>query len=634
MLFRILFALCISSSCLAQDFDFSILTIPDTLKYKANSLIRQDITTVDVSDSFTLNHSRRRVITVFNKVGIQDIEGYVSYSNNVRVKNVSAVVYNAFGKEIKKIKRRDFQDVSAVDNVTMYSDSRVLYMNYTPTTYPFTVVFESEVVSKTTAFIPRWMPVQGYYSATENSEYTIIFDAANKPSYKLYNFDDYNYELKETATSMTFKMRDQPSIIYEKYAPTYWETIPHARFALADFALEGYKGKANSWEEFGQWMNTDLIKDSNDLDAETKAFINNLVASKSSDEEKARAIYQYVQDKVRYVGIQIEIGGWRPMKASEVNALGYGDCKALTLYTKSLMDAVGLTSYYTIVHSDETKIDIDDEFLAAQGNHAILGVALDNDITWLECTSQSTPFGFIAGSTDDRQVLMIKDNAGVLAKTKSYSLDENTRALNGTIRLNEDKSINGQIIQSSQGVYFGEKLGLEDFNTEDKKTYYKNLWSHVNQLKIDDIQLQVDKTEIDYEETLEFSVVKYAMNAGKDIILKPNVFANHEDELPSRYTQREQPFVIQRSKQELHSITYTLPEGYTISSLPEEDIAITPFASYKVNYTLNEDNTLTYTYQLIYNEGTHDASLYEDYREFYKALIKTENQKLLITKAH
>ena len=588
---------------------------------------------VDVTNSSTLNEKQHRVITIFNKTGLQDINAYTSYSNNERVKDISATIYNALGLEIEKFKKRDFKDVSAVDNGTLYSDNRVLYMEYTPTTYPFTVVFDKETESKSSAFIPAWRPMEGFYSSTQNSKYTILFDSNNKPSFKLYNFDGITYNLDETETSMTFSVNEEPSILYEKYAPTYSQMIPYARFALADFALEGYQGKANTWEEFGRWMDTDLIQDSNDLDDDTKAFIKNLVASKTTDEEKARAIYQYVQDKVRYIGIQIEIGGWRPMKASQVNALGYGDCKALTLYTKSLMDAVGLSSYYTIVYSDETKKDIDEELLAVQGNHAILGVELDNDITWLECTSQQTPFGYIGNSTDDRQVLMIKDNAGVFKRTKAYSIEENKRVLKATVKVDLDKSISGTATQTSEGIYYGEKLWLETYDSNKIENYYKSIWSHVNRLAVDEIILNNDRNTINYEENINFSALNYTITAGKDIILKPNIFSNHSDDLPSRYEDRQQPFVVSRSKQELNAVTFQLPEGYTITTLPEAETLITPFATFKMSFKKGTENTMIYESHLIFNEGVYDATSYEAYREFYKTLIKLENQKILISKA-
>ena len=81
------------------------------------------------------------------------------------------------------------------------------------------------------------------------------------------------------------------------------------------------------------------------------------------------------------------------MLASDVDKLGYGDCKALTNYTKTLLDAVDVESYYTVVYGGKRIRNIDKEFSATEGNHVILCLPNEEDYIWLECTSQKTPFG-------------------------------------------------------------------------------------------------------------------------------------------------------------------------------------------------------------------------------------------------
>jgi transglutaminase-like putative cysteine protease len=71
------------------------------------------------------------------------------------------------------------------------------------------------------------------------------------------------------------------------------------------------------------------------LPEETKAKMRALVGDEKNPIMKAKLIYDYVQQKSRYVSIQVGIGGWKPMDASDVDRLG-GDCKGLTNYTKAL----------------------------------------------------------------------------------------------------------------------------------------------------------------------------------------------------------------------------------------------------------------------------------------------------------
>ena len=69
------------------------------------------------------------------------------------------------------------------------------------------------------------------------------------------------------------------------------------------------------------------------------------------------------------------------------------------------MESQGIEAYYTIVYGDSNRRDIEEDFIAMQGNHVILNLPNDGNPIWLECTSQKVPFGFIANFTDDRDVL-------------------------------------------------------------------------------------------------------------------------------------------------------------------------------------------------------------------------------------
>ncbi|MDP4989490.1 MAG: DUF3857 domain-containing protein, partial [Polaribacter sp.] len=108
-----------------------------------------------------------------------------------------------------------------------------------------------------------------------------------------------------------------------------------------------------------------------------------------------------MQQKTRYISVQIGIGGWEPIAANLVDDVGYGDCKGLTNYTKALLDVADVTAYYTVVYADD-RIDVDKDFSSLQGNHVILNIPNNGKDVWLECTSQTMPFGFLGDFTDDR----------------------------------------------------------------------------------------------------------------------------------------------------------------------------------------------------------------------------------------
>jgi len=73
----------------------------------------------------------------------------------------------------------------------------------------------------------------------------------------------------------------------------------------------------------------------------------------------------------------------------------YGDCKGLSNYTHAILKTVDVASYYTVIQAGSQKVDFDSDFAAMQGNHAILAIPYKNQYYWIDCTSQTHPFGFV-----------------------------------------------------------------------------------------------------------------------------------------------------------------------------------------------------------------------------------------------
>lgn len=127
-----------------------------------------------------------------------------------------------------------------------------------------------------------------------------------------------------------------------------------------------------------------------------------------------------MQNRTRYVGIQLGIGGYQPFPAETVDRLGYGDCKALSNYMKALLNATGIESVYTIAGAASNQgITMTDFPTVNQCNHAILCVPLHRDTIWLECTSQTTPCGYMSTFTAE-----LKMNRGTWPKEQYSALTD------------------------------------------------------------------------------------------------------------------------------------------------------------------------------------------------------------------
>ncbi|WP_271406992.1 DUF3857 domain-containing protein [Tenacibaculum soleae] len=631
-IFLMAILLCVKTIVLAQEANIlSSLTIPEILKADANAVIRLQKTTITVTSATQLIVKEKRIVTVLNKLGKTHVDPYKHYDEDTKITKLSAIIYDALGKKKKKYSKGDFTDVSAVDGGTLYSDSRVKVLEYTPTSYPYTIVIESEYKNSSTGFIPKWFPLENYYLSVEKSIYE-LHNPQNIPFRKKEkNFKGFAIEKSSNENSLSYSLTNQKAIKYENHTVNFEDFSPNLSISLNEFSLKGVKGNAKNWKEFGFWMYDKLIFNRNQLSPNTVVKIKNLVKNASTSIEKAKIIYEYVQNKTRYISVQIGIGGWEPITANKVDDVGYGDCKGLTNYTKALLDAVGVKSYHTIVYAGNNK-NIDNDFTALQGNHMILNLPNEGNDIWLECTSQTIPFGFLGDFTDDRNVLVITPEGGIIKRTTSYINDKNLQLNNAIITLLTNGDMSATIEKKSYGTQYGDRYHIKNYTKKELDKHYKSrVWNYNNNLEIENVVLENNKEKIEFTEKINANIKNFATVKDNSYLFKLNVF-NRITSTPKRYRNRKRVLEIDRGFTDKDSFTFKIPEGYSILNLPLNKYISNKFGTYKIAFEKINETSFKYNREFSLKKGIHPKEEYKAYRKFRKTVAKYDNLRTELTK--
>lgn len=616
----------------SQKPDYSVAQIPDSLKQNANAVVRLDQTDIEIISQRKMKIHSKRVVTVLNEKGQEAINAVEFYNKSRSINSIEATIHDASGKEIKRVKRSDFMDQTATDSGTMFSDNRILYLNYTPTEYPFTICFESDTATSNTAFIPSWIPITDYNLAIEKSILNVAFpdNLGFKKSEK--NFSGFKISKTiDSATRLTYQAENILAHKPESEGPAFVQIFPQVLLGLELFNLEGVDGNAKTWKEFGKWYNAEILSGTTEIDEETKNRIKSLVGNEQDMVKKAKLVYRYVQDRTRYVSIQVGMGSWKPMYAKDVDRLGYGDCKALTNYTKALLEVVGVPSYNTILYGSRDKRNIDADFVSMQGNHMILSIPKDNGYIWLECTSQDDPFGYQANFTDDRQVLVVTPEGGEIVWTKNYPDRENTQISKGSYTVSGNGAINGKISIVSEGSQYGHKSRIEKLKPLDRDSYYKAYWKNIDNLKLVKTVLSNDREKAAFSQQVEIDAPNYGSITGNSMIFVINAYNQNQD-IPQRYRKRNTPLEIERGFMDQDEIEINLPADYTIDAKPDNVEIKGKFGEYKTELVVLNENKLLYKRSFILYKGLFDKSEYENYRKFKESVAKADNSKIILAK--
>jgi len=629
---RLAFLLCaiINLTAYGADPKYPVMLIPAALKENANVVIRHEEMIFKIISKSRAIYSVKSAYTILNDKGRRFASEVVPYDKLSKINRFNATAYDALGKQIKKLKNSDIYDQSAFDGFSLYSDNRIKVADVTQNVYPYTVEFEYEIEYKSLFFIPSYIPLYSEKVSLEKSSYTLIFPKELEPRYQTQNVSQ-EVSRKKTSDgqeSLTWSFENISPLQFELNGPLREDLVARISVAPSSFSYEGYEGTMNSWDSFGQWISS-LNKGRDVLPAETVQKIKQLTAPLNSTEEKVKAVYNYMQNKTRYVSIQLGIGGHQPFEASVVDNTGYGDCKALSNYTVAMLAAAGIKANYVLINAGDNQPEMKIDFPSSQFNHVIAAVPNGADTLWLECTSQTNPFGWMGSFTGNRYALMITEQGGKVVRTPAYHAEVNTQIRKASVTLD----LNGNAKASVKTVYAGlqyENNSLDaviNKQADDHRKWIQNN-TQIPSFDVGKFSFKNNKNKIPSAEVeVEYTLNRLATVNGKRIFLTPNLM-NRNGYVPEKLEKRNTHIVLRTPYLDIDTIEYTIPEIIYPEFVPEPVKIKSRFGEYEASYQLDQGKVI-YIRRIKMNKGEFPAESYTEFQEFYKNVSKADQAKIV-----
>jgi len=134
-----------------------------------------------------------------------------------------------------------------------------------------------------------------------------------------------------------------------------------------------------NWNGMGMWYR-DLAGDRNQASEQIKQEVASLTAAKTTPLEKMQALAQFMQRDIRYVAIELGIGGWQPHPAPDIFFHRYGDCKDKATLMISMLREIGIEAHYVIINAQRDAVTPNEPAHDAF-NHAITAIDLPNGLS-------------------------------------------------------------------------------------------------------------------------------------------------------------------------------------------------------------------------------------------------------------
>ncbi len=614
----------------AQETDLSAFNIPAALKENASSVVRDHALVYQAISRSEATIFERKVITVLddNHGGVNRL--VVHYDGDSKITKIKATLYDAFGEKVRSAKKSEIEDVRNLTGGQFYTDSRVQTTTLEHISFPYTVVFEYEKSLKGFGIVefPNWLPLT-YDQSVEKASFVARVPQGNELLYHRNQLPEPVITDDAGDRVYSWAVNNLPAQRYEADAPPLSQTVPYLKTGLKSFTVNEYEGSLENWQEFGKLI-YQLMEGRNTLPGQLKQLVHETTAGLATEREKIDALYRVLQDRTRYVGVQLGIGGWQPFSAEYVEDNRYGDCKALSNYMGAMLQEIGVESYPVLVYSGGVPFfPVDETFTTGSAfNHMILYVPSED--MYLECTSKLAPTGYLGEGTDDRNVLWVTPAGGKLARTPAIPAAENSHLR--TVRLDLDPQ--GLVKFSLEGRFYG---ATQDFlryfaSAERDETKQREILHRRGLLPdVTGTNYEIDCATEDplVRLTYETELKNYVRKLGKRMFVPFNKLYAY-DRVPDKLEERKLPIFRNKARFYVDTVHLTIPATMEVESLGAAVTEITHDAGAYRSEVVAADQTLTWVRTLKLLPVALPASAYEGYRQFFVDVAKADKRMIVI----
>ena len=365
-----------------------------------------------------------------------------------------------------------------------------------------------------------------------------------------------------------------------------------------------------TWQSLGSWY-ANLTKDSRQMTPEIQQEVAQLTANAHTTLDKITAITNFMHSQIRYVAIEIGVGGFQPHSADVVFQNRYGDCKDMTTLASAMLAQIGVKSYYVLIDADRGVVLPNVPTLHV--DHVILAIQLPPDVPagnlyatvddpklgkllFFDSTDPHCPLGYVPASLQDNYGMVITATGGELVKLPL--LPPTTNRLMRTAQFTLSPS--GDLSAQAQEVRWGApaedlRWTLLDAAPKDRVKIVENFLStFLTNFQLTKAALgNLDVADKNLIETYNFVAPNYAKQAGDLLIVRPCVLGEKEltfdPEKPRQY-----PVEFSTSTLDTDQFSITLPPGYAPEQIPPPVNISDSFLSYKSETKL-VGNVLQYT---------------------------------------
>jgi Domain of Unknown Function with PDB structure (DUF3857)/Domain of Unknown Function with PDB structure (DUF3858)/Transglutaminase-like superfamily len=594
---------------------------------------------VDATGKFVM--TERRALRVLNRRSAEPYLDAVGYENNdIKVTSIQTWTIAPSGR-ITQSGKKDLTSVAGYTAFDEFTDVRVKMIK-TPGAEDGSLV-GFEVITQ------GRIPIGGEKFPMEEVIPIRVSELhVSVPSGSMHwfvNHPDRVKVLSQSSNGAAFQTENRPAIPDESDAP------PFSSLAAVVFINYDPKGSAalHSWEEAGHSYHT-LFDNGEKPETEIASQVETLSSGASDGLPKIDALYTYVSRQIRYVAIEIGVGGYQPHLPADVFKNKYGDCKDKASLLISMLNKIGLRGYPALVGT-RGEVEADpaaptlatfDHMIVALPVPASLRPAVEkfpaydsrNQILWMDPTSEFDPLGQVPEMDQGVFALIAYPDRGDLQRIPEAPPEQNGSEFSVSIHLQSDGTGVADVEAKYHGVSNSDRHMFYRGRSQSEilKAFEERATRFVSQASFR--QASISGTEDNRQQITEkfsFAGNFVTASSGDSWFFQPLILSGIAvPEVPSR--PRQLPLDVGTPYHVKCDYRLELPAGMRVERVPDKTSIKSEFGEVTIEYSMS-GNVLVATQIVSFAQSRIPADKYPNFRDFVNTYIRATRQRLRLVNA-
>ncbi|HEX3472655.1 MAG TPA: DUF3857 domain-containing protein [Silvibacterium sp.] len=400
------------------------------------------------------------------------------------------------------------------------------------------------------------------------------------------------------------------------------------------------------WAKIGNWYQ-DLAAPRSEGTSDIAAKSRSLAAPDADFTLRIQKVAKFLQEEIRYVGIEIGIGGWQPHAATDVYRNRYGDCKDKATLLIAMLDSVGIRATWVLV--DTHRGFIDPRVPSVDGNHAIAAIEIPKgyDDPSLKAvvtahtgkrylifdpTNPYVSIGLLPEYLQGGYGILVAGGDSQVIALPVLKPDSDTTARDAKFELDADGTLKGSVTVTHNGA---SAWGLREFyamssEKEQRENLEQSLRRDFPSFTLGSESVQHVR-DLNQQLSLQYEVTasSYAKTAGSLLLLRPRVVGSDVEVLNDK--PRKYPIQFEVLGDWKDNFDVRIPAGYAIDEVPDPVNVDVGFASYRSEVKV-DGNTLHYSREYVLKKLDLDPDQYADLKKFEAEVNTDENRSAVLKK--